>query len=195
MKRLFIMLFLVLTIVSFFMCYFLIEYLNQSTINKYDRLMERAYSRVNSVVDGEKYKIVPQLNEKTTNDENVIGILEIEKINVRAPISEGTSKQTLKYSVGHFEKSDIWNGNVALASHNRGSYAHYFKDIKNLEIGDKIRYITDYGEREYRVFEKNKILETDWNKVLEKKSQNTITLVTCITNERKYRLCIKAMEI
>ena len=46
--------------------------------------------------------------------------IKISKIHLDAPIIEGTEKEILRKAVGHFESSSIWNGNVALAAHNRG---------------------------------------------------------------------------
>ena len=80
--------------------------------------------------------------------EGVIGTLEIPKINLKAQIKEGVDLDTLKTDIGHFPNSSIWNGNIALASHNRGSnVAHYFQDINKLEKGDLIIYKSEMGER------------------------------------------------
>lgn len=53
------------------------------------------------------------------DDEGIIGTLEIPKIELSAPIKEGTDWETLEEYIGHFENSSIWEGNVCLASHNR----------------------------------------------------------------------------
>ena len=71
--------------------------------------------------------------EKISSDNNVLGKIKIPVINVEAPIKEGVTQDVLKESVGHFCDSSYWNGNVALASHNRGTYAHYFEKINKLQ--------------------------------------------------------------
>lgn len=58
----------------------------------------------------------------------------IPSIELNAPISEGTSAYTMNKFVGHFENTAIWNGNVALAAHNRGYPVNYFANIKNLKL-------------------------------------------------------------
>ena len=64
------------------------------------------------------------------------GAIEIPKLNIKAPIREGTTLSILKNSVGHFSNSSLWNGNVAIASHNRGNcVAHYFENINKLTMG------------------------------------------------------------
>lgn len=184
MKKVTTILLLLLFVMCIFSCYFIIEYFDKSTIKEYEKLIRIANERICNTTTIEN-----------AEEKDIIGILEIEKLNIKAPIMEGTTQQILKYAVGHFKESDIWNGNVALASHNRGSYAHYFENINKLEKGDRITYKTNFGDRNYCVIEKKKILETDWSTVLELKEKNTITLVTCITGDKEYRLCIKAIEI
>lgn len=45
--------------------------------------------------------------------------LEIPSLNLEAPIREGTSQNILYNSVGHFENTNLFDGNVGLAAHNR----------------------------------------------------------------------------
>lgn len=137
--------------------------------------------------------------EIVTNDEleindNIIGILEIPKIELVAPIQEGTSDKVLKAAVGHFSESSFWNGNVALASHNRSKYVQYFEKINELQDGDEIVYRTKLGTRKYSVYESKTIDETDWS-VIENTSENIITLITCVKDRPKIRLCVRAKEI
>lgn len=196
MKKLtFITLLLAFIVVSFFSCCLILNYFDRITQKEYKQLIKIASQTIAINENNEQNKKVDSVQETEENKNNVIGILEIEKINLVAPVHEGTTSEILKYSIGHFVESDEWNGNIALASHNRGSYAKYFKDIDTLTNGDKIIYKTVYGERKYQVYEKEKIQETNWTKIMENKNENTITLITCITNEREYRLCVKAVEV
>ena len=48
--------------------------------------------------------------------------IKIPKLKLDAPIAEGTSSESLRRTVGHFEESDKWKGNVCLAGHNRGYF-------------------------------------------------------------------------
>ena len=122
-----------------------------------------------------------------------IGIIIIPSIDVKAPICEGTSSDILKYSVGHFTETSLWDGNVVLASHNRGSYAHYFSKIGNLKNGEEIIYITRMGERRYKVTE-SKVIEDTNVKILQNTKENAITLITCITGKRNKRRCVIAKQ-
>ena len=125
---------------------------------------------------------------------DVIGTLEIPKINLKAQIKEGVDLDTLKTDIGHFPNSSIWNGNIALASHNRGSnVAHYFQDINKLEKGDLIIYKSEMGERRYKVTDILEIGSTDWSKIEDTK-ENKITLITCVANKPELRLCVQGEE-
>lgn len=131
--------------------------------------------------------------DKIKEDNNILGKIKIEKIGVEAPIMDGTDQSVLKVSVGHFQNTSYWNGNVALASHNRGSYAHYFGKINKLKVGDEIKYQTKLGTRIYSVSEIEHISEDDLS-VLENTNDNTITLITCIKDDASSRLCVKGIE-
>lgn len=142
------------------------------------------------------------VEEKETEDANLINQtniktnwrIEIPKINVNAPIKAGTTQDVLAVAVGHFNESNKWNGNVALAGHNRGYNCNFFQNIKNLEMGDKIIYHTDQGTREYEVVVNKIIKQTDWS-YIEDTEDNRITLITCVENMYEYRRCIQAVEI
>lgn len=129
------------------------------------------------------------------SDKNIIGYISIEKIGLdKAPIAEGTDLKTIGKYVGHFENTSFLDGNVCLCSHNRGSNAAYFGEIKNLVEGDIITYTTKYETKEYAVKEVKQIDETDLS-VLNQTEQNQITLITCVENQRNLRQCVVGIEV
>lgn len=129
-------------------------------------------------------------------ENDIIGILKISRLSIEAPIKDGTSQEVMRTSIGHFIESNYWNGNVALASHNGGTNAHYFEKINQLTTNDEIEYITKYGTRKYKVKSIQKIESTDWSKVVKNDGkENIITLITCINGKPKYRLCVRGVEI
>ena len=119
--------------------------------------------------------------------------LEINSINLKAKISEGTDEKTLNKYIGHFENTKKEKGNIGLAAHNRGYKVNYFQNIKNLNAGDEIYYFYNGKKYIYKVYEKRIILDTDWS-VLENK-KNELTLITCVENRDEYRRCIKAKKV
>ena len=120
--------------------------------------------------------------------------IEIPKIGLIAPIKSGTTQEILATAVGHFNESQKWNGNVALAGHNRGYNCNFFQNIKKLKKGDKIIYYTENGKREYSVEMNEIIYQTDW-RYIEDTIDNRITLITCVENMYEYRRCVQAKEI
>lgn len=120
--------------------------------------------------------------------------IEIPKINLKAEISEGTSTNVMNQYIGHFEETPEFVGNVGLAAHNRGYPVNYFKDLKLLEIGDKIYYRYFDNNKIYVVSKIKVIKDTNWE-MLRNTEENKLTLITCIENEPEYRLCVQAIEI
>ena len=132
------------------------------------------------------------VKEKITEDVNT-WCLEIPKINLKANISEGTTKEVMEDYIGHFEETTKENGNVGLAAHNRGYKNNYFQKIKELKEGDSIFYTYKGETKEYLVTKHVIIKDTDWT-YLEDTDKNTITLITCVENEPEYRRCIQGEE-
>lgn len=123
-------------------------------------------------------------------DKNIIGYITIEELEIiKAPIADGTDNKTIGKYVGHFENSSYLEGNVCLCSHNRGSKAAFFENLKNIKKGMKIEYTTKYETKTYITDEIKEIEETDFS-VLEPTKDNRITLITCIANQRAKRLCV-----
>ena len=108
-------------------------------------------------------------------------------------IYEGTAPEILNNGCGHFEETSIEKGNIALAGHNRGYNSNPFRSLKDLTIGSKVYYRVKNKLYEYQVIEKEKIKETDFLKIDRK--DRILTLITCIENEKEYRLCVTAKEI
>lgn len=130
----------------------------------------------------------------TEEDKNIIGYISIEKIGLeKAPIADGIENKIINNYVGHFKETAYLDGNVCLCSHNRGSKAAYFGELKNLSNGDEITYITKYETKKYEVQEIKKIEETDFS-VLEQTEENKITLITCVENQKNLRLCVIGVE-
>ena len=120
--------------------------------------------------------------------------VEIPKINLVAPIAQGTSQDVMLEFVGHFENTSDWNGNVGLAAHNRGYPINYFARLKELKVGDKIIYKTKNGIKTYSVKTVKIIEDTDWS-YLQETQENRITLITCVENKPNQRLCIQGIQI
>jgi sortase A len=130
----------------------------------------------------------PQLYEDGT-----IGTLYVERTGQTVKVYEGEDLSNLKIGAGHFSATSAWDGNVALAGHNRGG-SGYFSFVKDLESGDKLTYETKYGTRTYEVFSKMQIDEYD-NLPLSWSDENMLTLITCVADVPENRFCVQAREV
>ena len=132
-----------------------------------------------------------QEKEYAENKEN--WQIEIPKINLIAPIAEGTSMNIMNKYVGHFEETPKSNGNIGLAAHNRGYEVNYFNNLKLLSKGDLIIYTYNGEISKYTVNEIGIIKDTDWSKLQESK-QDKLTLITCLENKPEYRRYVQAIK-
>ena len=119
-----------------------------------------------------------------------IGTLKITAIGLTVKVYEGTGSAALKKGAGHFTDTSIWDGNVAVAGHNRGVNNHFGK-IHTLDIGDEIEWTTKLGSRTYEVYSVAKVAVDDLS-VLNSSAENMITLITCVMDQPNYRWCVQA---
>lgn len=105
-----------------------------------------------------------------------MGILHIAKIQVEAPILEGTDALSLNRGVGHVAStaSPGSDGNVAIAGHRDG----FFRSLKDISLGDAIDLETLHKTQTYIV---DRIIVVDPSdvSVLRPRAQSSLTLITC----------------
>ena len=121
-----------------------------------------------------------------------LGTLKIPSIGLTVGVYEGTGSAPLLKGAGHFEGTSIWNGNIAVAAHNRG-VRNDFGKIHTLKSGDTITFTTALGTRIYAVTSVSKVSVNDTSG-LSATQDNQITLYTCVMNQPAYRWCVKAVE-
>lgn len=124
-------------------------------------------------------------------EDGSIGTLKMPTINVSVKVYDGTTDANMKKGATHFTETSYWDGNVAMAAHNRNSY---FGKIYKLRSGDKITYETNLGTRTYAV-ESVYTIDDDDTSCLNDSNENRLTLVTCVENQSAYRWCVIAKEI
>lgn len=136
-------------------------------------------------------------NASHLDEKGTIGILVIDKIDLKVAVNEGTDDTTLKYSVGHFKDTALpgEKGNFSVAGHRNYTYGEYFNRLDELEKGDEIVVKTIKGTFKYTVFNK-KVVLPDQVEVLNPTKDATMTLITC-TPIRKatHRLIVNAKLI
>ena len=122
-----------------------------------------------------------------------LGTLRIPAIGLSVRAYEGTDSSTLMKGAGHFKGTSIWDGNCAIAGHNRG-VRDDFGDLHTLERGDTITWTTKLGVRTYEVTSVQKVKETDTSGTAPS-TENMLTLYTCVCNQRAYRWQVQAVEV
>lgn len=135
----------------------------------------------------------PKENESEKTNEDIWQV-EIPAISLIAPIAEGTSQEIMLEYVGHFENTDIYEGNIGLAAHNRGYPINYFSKLKELKKEDIVIYKTKLGTKTYAIKTIEIIEDTNWS-YLQETNDNRTTLITCVENKPNQRLCIQGVEI
>lgn len=168
----------------------------------YENLQLNNFTQDNIYKETHVEKVIPTTNKDTEIEEKLSKVkdlkhklwqIEIPKIGLMAPIANDTTQEVMRDYVGHFENTVLWKGNIGLAAHNRGFQNNYFENVKDLKTGDEIIYRTPYGEKIYEVNLYKIIEETDWS-YLQETEDNRITLITCVANKPRQRLCVQAVE-
>jgi len=126
--------------------------------------------------------------------QDIIGMIEIEKIDIKMIIVEGTEWDNIRVTIGHMKQTEQIGeeGNCALAGHRGGTYGTFFKEIDQLEVGDEI-VLTDIKGNifSYKVYNQYVTEPTDMKAVDDVPGEKTLTLISCEDNGKK-RLIIHA---
>lgn len=122
-----------------------------------------------------------------------LAMLKIPAIGLSVKVYQGTDSKSLAKGAGHFEETSIWDGNVAVAAHNRGVNNH-FGQIHTLEMGDRITLTTKLGTRTYEVVSVEKVSETDTSG-LGATAEDVLTLYTCVRDQRENRWKVVAAAV
>lgn len=137
--------------------------------------------------------------EKTLTDQkNVIGKLEIPKINISYPIIYKTTEEFLKIAPTKLCGGNVNEvGNFCIIAHNyKYNNEEFFYNLKELEIGDNMFLTTNTGRKAkmYRVYKKYEVSENDLS-CLDQDTGGKIetTLITC-TDKKDKRLVVKCVS-
>lgn len=186
-------------LISFIISVLIFIFLNQLFFKNQNHIFENSLEKI--IPDNIEIEL--KTNNSNTNvlnqyrkdlNKQSLWQLEIPRINLVAPIAEGTSTNIMNEFVGHFEETPKDNGNIGLAAHNRGYKVNYFQDLKLLQKGDLIIYTYNGSITKYGVNEIGIIKDTDWSK-LEDDKQDKLTLITCLEDEPEYRRYIQAIKL
>lgn len=129
------------------------------------------------------------LNTKTMvfkglKEDDILGLVIIPSLNVKAPLTHGEDEAYLRYGVGLSQGTPGDIGNTVIGGHRNYKYSSYFKNLKNLRPDDTFEVITDSGRHRYRVFDVREVKPHEvW--VMEDTEDSTATLITCTVDSKR----------
>ncbi len=113
---------------------------------------------------------------------DTVALMEIDKIDVKLPVAEGTELDILKFALGHMTETAPplgAIGNSVVAGHRSHSFGTFFNRLDEVEIGDEIKVSVGGKTYIYEVYE-TLIVEPDDLSVLRGSSNHRVlTLITC----------------
>lgn len=144
-----------------------------------------------------KEEKISQLYEPIKEEDNKIGKIIIEKININRPLYNiNDSKNNIEENITILKESimpDKENSIVFIAAHSGTGPIAFFKNLNRLEEEDEV--ILEYDNKTYRYIVKN-IWETEKNGYISvnKEKNNQLILTTCSPNKDKYQLIINCIQ-
>ena len=112
---------------------------------------------------------------------DVIGLIEIEVLELKYPVVEGADSKHLAYGIGHIpDTAGIGSrGNCVLAGHRGSRYGTYFKYLNRLSAGDTVKVMDKEGNVYlYEVISWEVVGPYD-NSVKAQGEETELTLLTC----------------
>jgi sortase A len=129
-------------------------------------------------------------------DGDVIGEMQVPRLGLSVMVVQGDSSASLRHAVGHLPKSALpgeW-GNVALAGHRDT----YFRPVRDIQLGDEIRFKTLDHNFEY-VVESIEVVDPRDIQVLEVFTGHDLTFITCFpfyyVGPAPKRFVVRAREV
>ena len=176
-----------------------IEYEKQSanTQNEIQLFLDETIERNNTPENNEE----PSETVSADYDENIKGIIEIDSINLKAPIADNTDRDTLTKYVGKYSELEDFgevSGVVGLAAHST-RFAEpcpycYFQNIGELQDGDIIKITWNDGKiYQYVVFDvqewQNENTPGEFEPI---ENKEILILQTCTNGQRGTRTYVHA---
>lgn len=136
-----------------------------------------AESRAFQQLEARKYQQAsPLLEPHTLEEGEVMGEIEVPRLGIHAIVLHGGSPAQLRHAVGHIVKTALPGepGNVVLAGHRDT----FFRPLRDIRVGDEIRFTTRARQFEYRV-QSIEVVEPTEIRVLQTTTGHDLTLLTC----------------
>ena len=169
----------------YYFCSYVLKEVNE--MKNYEPKVEINY-KANYKNNKEKKQIVGNtLKVDTSND--YLAIIEIPKISLRRYLYNINSKENdVDKNIEVLKDSDMPNiqgGNLILAGHNGNTAVGHFRNLHKLVLNDEIIIYYNNSKYVYKISKIYDVLKTGSVAIKRDKSKSTITLITCLGNDRQ----------
>ena len=172
----------------YYFCSYVLEEVHE--MKNYEPKIEISYKTNNTDdknIKEEKQTVENTLKVNTSND--YLAVIEIPKISLRRYLYDVNSKQNdVDKNIEVLKNSDmpsVKGGNLILAGHNGNTSVGHFKNLHKLVINEEIIIYYNNIKYVYKVSKIYDVLKTGTVAIKRDKSQNTVTLITCLGNDRQ----------
>lgn len=112
---------------------------------------------------------------------DTIGIINIPRIGLRAPVAEGADLDILRFALGHMESTTALGkiGNAVVAGHRSHSFGIYFNRLDEMQLDDEIIVETGTETITYVVYDILLVEPNDVSVLKNSSSYRVLTLITC----------------
>lgn len=133
-------------------------------------------------------------NDYTAVDGETIAILRLDRLGIKVSVAEGTDRDVLKVSAGHFAGTALpGEGNFSLAGHSSREFVCLFNDLDKAVVGDQIVVTTRKRMHKYLISD-ILVVHPEQTEYLCQTNESALTIVTC-TDSGTSRLIIRAIEV
>lgn len=146
--------------------------------------LQSSYAQVSQWLEEMNTESEPAIAHTKLNnfeEEEGLGTILIDVIDLKLPILEGATKQNLQHAAAHMtETAPLGHiGNAAIAAHRSRTAGRLFNRLDEVKVGDEI-IVRSKGEQfVYTVYEISVVEPTDVSVLENRGSERTLTLITC----------------
>ena len=116
-------------------------------------------------------------------ESEIFGVIIIPQIDVYMPLYLGATREHLAAGAAHLSQTSLpiggSNSNCVISGHRGWKGASYFRNITNLQVGDKVIIQNLWETLEYTVCEKRIISPGNISSILIQDGRELLTLLTC----------------
>jgi sortase A len=170
------------------------NYWNQQMVQEIEQIIEQETEHEEKEDNGQTASeaAISEEDAAALSKEEVIGLIEIEALDLKYAVLEGAGSYELSCGIGHItDTAGIGEvGNCVLAGHNGSRHGTYFTHLKTLKEGDVVKLTDKKGNQYFYEVESMKVVGPYDNSVKDQGEETELTLLTC-ENSGTMRLVVK----